>query len=154
MFLINSWITRLTHCQNQNQKPNDLAPPALFICLEKYRALKKKKKKNSENRYSWTIVCCILGQSYLTLCDFMDWNPPSSSVCGIFQARILERVAISYSRGPSQLRDRTHNFRISCNSGQILYHCTTWEAHSWTSVANEKVSVRSQILGSQPWISL
>ena len=153
MFLINSWITRLTHCQNQNQKPNDLAPPALFICLEKYRAFKKKNPLKTGIHEPLCAVYSVT-QSWLILCDFMDWNPPSSSVCGIFQARILERVAISYSRGPSQLRDRTHNFCISCNSGQILHHCTTWEAHSWTSVANEKVSVRSQILESQPWISL
>ena len=31
-----------------------------------------------------------------TLCNPMDWNPPGSSVLGIFQARILEWIAISY----------------------------------------------------------
>ena len=35
----------------------------------------------------------------------MDWRPPGSSVHGIFQGRILEWVAISYSRGSSQSRD-------------------------------------------------
>ena len=39
-----------------------------------------------------------------TLCDAMDCNPPGSSVHGIFQARIQEWVAVSSSRGPSQLR--------------------------------------------------
>ena len=38
-------------------------------------------------------------QSFLTLCDPMDCSPPGSSVHGIFQARILECVAISYFRG-------------------------------------------------------
>ena len=38
-------------------------------------------------------------QSCLTLCDTTDYNPPGSSVHGIFQARILERVAIPFSRG-------------------------------------------------------
>ena len=42
-----------------------------------------------------------------TLCYPVDCSPPGSSVCGIFQARILERVAISFSRGSSQPRDRT-----------------------------------------------
>ena len=42
-----------------------------------------------------------------TLCDSMDCNPPGSSVHEIFQARILEWVAISFSRGFSHLRDRT-----------------------------------------------
>ena len=40
-------------------------------------------------------------QSYLTLCDPMDCSPPGSSVHGILQARILECVAISFSRGSS-----------------------------------------------------
>ena len=44
-------------------------------------------------------------QSCLTLCDPMDCSPPGSSVCGISQARILEWVAISFSRGSSQHRD-------------------------------------------------
>ena len=50
--------------------------------------------------------------------------PPSSSVHGLFQARILEWVAISFSRGSSQLRDGT---LISCIGRQILYHWATKE---------------------------
>ena len=38
---------------------------------------------------------CVCAQSYLTLCDPMDCSPPGSSIHGIVQARILERVAIS-----------------------------------------------------------
>ena len=37
-----------------------------------------------------------------TLCDPIDSSPPGSSACGISQARILEWVAISFSRGSSQ----------------------------------------------------
>ena len=37
----------------------------------------------------------------------MDCSPPGSSVHGIFQARILEWVAISFSRGSFQPRDQT-----------------------------------------------
>ena len=44
----------------------------------------------------------VLIQLYLTLCDLMDCSPPDSSVHGIFQARVLKLVAISYSRGPSR----------------------------------------------------
>ena len=40
-----------------------------------------------------------------TLCDPIDCNPPDSSVHGIFQAGILEWVAISFSRGSSRPRD-------------------------------------------------
>ena len=48
----------------------------------------------------------------------MDCHPPGSSVHGILQARILERVAISFSKESSQPRDRTH---ISSIGRQILY---------------------------------
>ena len=65
-------------------------------------------------------------QSCPTLCNPVNPNPPGSSVHGIFQARLLEWVAISYSRISSQPRDRTHTSCISCIGRKILYHCTTW----------------------------
>ena len=46
-------------------------------------------------------MCVLVAQSCLTLCDPMDGSPPGSSVHAILQARILEWVAISFSRGPS-----------------------------------------------------
>ena len=46
-----------------------------------------------------------------TLCDPMDCNLSGSSVHGIFQAIVLEWIAISFSRGSSRPRDRTH---VSC----------------------------------------
>ena len=47
-------------------------------------------------------VCvCVYALSCPTLCDPMDYSPPGSSVHGILQARILESVAIFYSRGSS-----------------------------------------------------
>ena len=49
----------------------------------------------------------VLTQSFLTLADPMDCSLPGSSVHGISQARILEWVAISFSRGSSQPRDPT-----------------------------------------------
>ena len=48
-----------------------------------------------------------VAQWCLTLCDPMDCSPPGSSIHGIFQARVLEWVAIAFSRGSSWLRDRT-----------------------------------------------
>ena len=45
--------------------------------------------------------CYLVPKSCLTLCDLMDCSPPGSSVHGIFQARILEWVAISFSRRSS-----------------------------------------------------
>ena len=51
--------------------------------------------------------CCELAQSCPTLCNPMDCSLPGSSVHGIFQARILEWVAISFSRESSRPRDQT-----------------------------------------------
>ena len=53
-------------------------------------------------------------QSSPTLCNPRDCSPPGSSVHGIFQARILEWVTISYSRGSAQPRDQT---QVSCVAG-------------------------------------
>ena len=47
------------------------------------------------------VCACSITQSCLTLCGPMDCSLPGSSVHGVFQARILEQLAISYSRGSS-----------------------------------------------------
>ena len=61
-------------------------------------------------------------------CDPMDCSLLGSSVHGILQARILEWVAISYSRGSSRPRDQTLVSCVSCSGRWIPYHCTIWEA--------------------------
>ena len=54
-------------------------------------------------------VCvCVCTQLWLTLCNPMDCSTPVFSLHGISQARILEWVAIPFSRGSSRSRDRTH----------------------------------------------
>ena len=62
-------------------------------------------------------VCVSVAQSCLTLCNSMDCSPPGSSVHGILQARILEWVAIPFSRGSSWHRDRTW---VSCIASRFL----------------------------------
>ena len=57
--------------------------------------------------------CVLVPQSCLTLCEPMDCSLPGSSVHGICQARILEWVAISFSRGSSRPRDQTWVFCIA-----------------------------------------
>ena len=59
----------------------------------------------------------LAAQSCLTLCDPIDYTSLGSSVYGIFQARILEWVAIPFSKGSSQSRDQT---QISCIAGRFL----------------------------------
>ena len=63
-----------------------------------------------------------VAQSCLTLCDPMDCSLPSFCVHEISQARILEWVAIPFSRVSSQSRDQTHISCVSCIGRWSLYH--------------------------------
>ena len=67
-------------------------------------------------------VCAKSLQSCPTLCDPMDRSPPGSSVHGILQARILEWVAMPFSRGSSRPRDWSRFSDISCIGKRVLYH--------------------------------
>ena len=71
------------------------------------------------------VSVCSITESRPILYDPMDERMAGSPVHGIFQASMLEWIAISSSRGPSRPRDQTQD---SCMSRQILYHSTTWEA--------------------------
>ena len=64
-------------------------------------------------------VCVLFAQLCLTLCDSIDCSLPGSFV-RVLQARILEWVAITFSRGSSQPRDRTW---VSCIVGRCF---TIW----------------------------
>ena len=91
-------------------------------------------------------VRVLVAQSCPALCDLMDFSLPGSSVHEILQARILEWVAISYSRGSSQPRDRTQVShiagrlftvtRIKCgesNGTPLQYSCleNTMDGGAW-----------------------
>ena len=54
--------------------------------------------------YLYYMVVVLVAQSCPTLCDPMDCDPPGSSVHGILQARILEWVAVLFSRESSRPR--------------------------------------------------
>ena len=63
-------------------------------------------------------VQCQLHLSHVQLfCDPMDYSPPGSSVHGVLKARILEWVAISFSRGSTRPRDQT---QVSCTAGRFF----------------------------------
>ena len=68
-------------------------------------------------------VVWLLNSVWL-FCSPMNYSPSGSSVYGISQARILEWVDISFSRGSFWPKDWTC---ISCIGRQIIYHWTTWE---------------------------
>ena len=119
-----------------------------------------------DHKGGWKFKECLVTQSCPTLCDPMDCSLPGSSVHGIFQARILEWVAISFSRGSSRPRDRT---RVSHVAGR---HFTVWATREvkgcwapknwcfWTVVLEKTLessldSKEFKLInpkGSQPWI--
>ena len=74
-------------------------------------------------------------------CNPMDCSPPGSSVHGILQARILEWVAISFSRRSSQPKDRT---RVSSVAGWFF---TIWATQEAPTQPNKKINVKLTHLG-------
>ena len=70
----------------------------------------------------------LVTKSCLTVCDRMDYSLPGSSVHGILQARTLEWVAISFSRGSSQPRNQT---QVSCIAGRFF---TNWAIREYKSL--------------------
>ena len=85
-----------------------------------------------------------VAQSCLTLCDPMDCSLTGFSVHGIFQARVLEWVAISFSRGSSWPRDRTWV------SG-IVGRCFTLWATREAGKKDWKEVLKSVTLNEQQW---
>ena len=82
-----------------------------------------------------------VAQSCPTLCDPMDCSLPGSSIHGILQARILEWVAISFSRGSSQPRDRTQVFTIWATRAKVVSkeHCPLRYARAYWRRFNSNI---------------
>ena len=72
-------------------------------------------------RKIYPVIVLVPAQSRWTLCNPMDYSPPGSSDHGIFQSRIPEWVAISFSRGSSQ---------PSQGSNPCLLHLPHWQENS------------------------
>ena len=62
--------------------------------------------RNFGSQLTLHCCCCLVAKWCPTLCNSMDCSSTSSSIHGIYQARILEWVAISYSRGSSRPRTK------------------------------------------------
>ena len=77
----------------------------------------------------------LITQLCPALCDPMDWGSPGSSVHGILQARILEWVAISFSKRSSQPRDQTE---ISSIEGRLFTIWATREAQEKREIIKMK----------------
>ena len=85
-------------------------------------------------------VCVLVAQSCPSFCNSMDYSPPGSSVHGILQARILECVAVPFSRGSSQSRESNLGLQ-RCR--QILYHLS----HQERSTKKRKQVLAATCLG-------
>ena len=86
------------------------------------------KSIGNKNKTRKVRLClCSVTQLCLTLCDSMDCRLPGSCVHVIFQAKILDQMAISFSRGFLRPRDRIRISSFSCTVRQILYYCATWK---------------------------
>ena len=92
--------------------------PALQVDSLPSKPPKKKKKEE-------------VAQLCSTLCDPTDCSLPGSSIHGIFQARVLEWVAVSFSRESSQPRDLT---QVSCIAGRCFKLWATREALIWNDL--------------------
>jgi len=94
-----------------------------------YFAISSKRKESEKNRGVCVYVyVCLVAKSCPILYKPMDCSPPSSSVHGISQARILDQFAISISRALSPPRAWT---LTSCIGRQILYCGATREAQRY-----------------------
>ena len=71
---------------------------------------------------SASVSIVLLAHLGPTLCDPMDCSPPSASVHVILQARILEGVAISFSRGSSRPSDLSHQGRTASKLLSVPCH--------------------------------
>ena len=80
----------------------------LTILLYLFTNIRKIVIWNSHNGKQYVYMCAKLLQSCLILFDPMNISLSGSPVNGILQAIILEWVAISFSRGPSQPKDQSH----------------------------------------------
>ena len=72
-------------------------------------------------------VQVLVAQWYPTLCGPMDCSLPGSSIHGISQAGMVEWIAISFSKGSSQPRNRT---QVSCIAGKFFTDWATWETQA------------------------
>ena len=118
-WLASGWVCHL------GMRPSSLCQALLSSCICWVIPLSKTTQLSPTEIPGLEQLCEInvkseVAQSCLTLWDLMDCSLPHSPIHGIFQARLLEWVAISFSRGSSRPRDRT---RVSL----IVSRCfTVW----------------------------
>ena len=112
-------------------------------------------KSSDQSRTALALSEVKVTQSCPTFCDPMDCSLPGSSVHEILQARILEWVAVPFSRGSSKPRDWT---QVSCTAGGFFTVWTTRKAHPWPQSSCKICSQKPPCTGAwelafpaQPW---
>ena len=103
-----------------------------YSYFQKVSWVKKKKKdkhvphicRYMQAFFFFFLVFCSVSESCLTLWPHGLYSPPGSSVLGIFLARIVDWVAVSYCRGSSLPRNWTHISHI------YVYTCTHTHTHT------------------------
>ena len=110
----------------------------------------------------WYAACalCIVTQSCLTLCNPVKCRPSGSSIHGILQARILEWVATSFSRGSFRANGWTHISCISFIGRWVLDPWATWKPVVNGTVASQVALVVKSLpasavdmrRGFSPWV--
>ena len=109
--LVQHWFSlELASCSNSVSHSNKLYFPLILSHVWKFFSNPHPDHNTSSFLVTkWSEVA----QAWPTLCDPMDCSPPGSSIHAIFRARVLEDVAISFSRGSSWPRDWTQVFCIA-----------------------------------------
>ena len=93
---------------------------SLWLLQQQQKNKDERLKEKTVLRFSMLLLLLLSHFSHVQLfCDPVACSLPGSSVHGISQARILERVAISFSRGSSWPRDQSYIF---CIGRQVIYH--------------------------------
>ena len=141
------WTQEFKHCQLLHAIEHFLRHKVilqnlalLLLCIKSVILELTRLDTCSGNKWSRAMHVCVCVRACVcvrpqarslcpTLCNPTDCSWPGSSVHVIFQAKILEWVAISYSKRSSWPKDGTHVSYVSCTGRHILYHCDTWEAH-------------------------
>ena len=122
---IEKWLSYMVFC---------LRPPSsvtIFITAVKSELFLEK--------YDVCVCVCSVTQLCPSVCDRMDCSLPGSSVHGIYQARLLEWVAMPSSRGSSWPRDQTC---VSCTGRRVLTTSITWEAQKALNRAKKRWAER------------
>ena len=106
------------------------------------------KKKNQEP-FRHVIMSCVSCSVVPNSLQPLDCTLPGSSVHGILQARVLEWVAISFSRGSSQPRDRTWVLKNTKSFSKLLYTSSVSNMYKLTIHQSQNLNVGCDLRGLQ-----